>query len=279
MTEFLDILLSFPTVAFTVPLGLTLLYWLLVIFGGADVDMLDGGAGGALDGAADGALDGAVDGALDGAADGALDGVVDGGVDGAAEGIDLDHAGDALGSFSAVAMLAAVLRLGRVPATFALSAFLLWGWSVSFLLTWGWRHGWILPVPAALFGAVTLLGASVGGALLTNLTVRPFEVVFKKERMRTRADLFGEVCTLRTSHADAGFGHAELTVDHDVLRIEVRCDRPNNAMARGDEALIVSYDEARRAYVVEPMHAIEGELLEAAERRRQASRARRGISS
>ncbi|MCB9797715.1 MAG: glycine zipper family protein [Alphaproteobacteria bacterium] len=98
MTEVLAVILSFPTVLFTGMLGLTLLYWVFVIFGAVDLDFLDGGADGAIEGAleggADGALDGAfdaVDGAFDGAADGALDGAfeaADGALDGAFEAAD-----------------------------------------------------------------------------------------------------------------------------------------------------------------------------------------------
>ena len=83
MTEFLDIILSMPTLLFTVPLGLMLAYWVTVIVGGIDIDFLDGGADGAVEGALDGVMDGAVDGALDGVMDGAVDGALDGVMDGA----------------------------------------------------------------------------------------------------------------------------------------------------------------------------------------------------
>ncbi|HSF15399.1 MAG TPA: DNA repair ATPase [Vicinamibacteria bacterium] len=45
MLAFLTTVLSFPTVVFTVLLGLTLLYWLVVIAGAVDLDFLDGVVG------------------------------------------------------------------------------------------------------------------------------------------------------------------------------------------------------------------------------------------
>lgn len=81
-------LMAMPTGIFTVLLGLVILYWVLFLIGGLDLDVLggaDGAAEGALEGAAEGALEGAAGGAVEGAADGALDGVdrVDGAVEGA----------------------------------------------------------------------------------------------------------------------------------------------------------------------------------------------------
>lgn len=87
MAEVLTVILSFPTVLFTGLLGLTLFYWVFVIFGAVDLDFLDGGADGALEGALEGGADGALDGALE-AADGVLDGAADGALDGAFDAAD-----------------------------------------------------------------------------------------------------------------------------------------------------------------------------------------------
>lgn len=47
MSEFLTAILAFPTVLFTLPLGVVLLYWLLVLLGALDLDLFDfGGDGG-----------------------------------------------------------------------------------------------------------------------------------------------------------------------------------------------------------------------------------------
>jgi len=103
MEAFLAEILAFPTVIFTICLGLILVYWFTVILGVLDLDAFDS-AGGAADGGLD-ALDGAGDaleakaGMLDGAAE-ALEAKA-GMLDGAAEALEakagmLDGAAEAL---------------------------------------------------------------------------------------------------------------------------------------------------------------------------------------
>jgi hypothetical protein len=60
MSEFLSAILAFPTVLFTIPLGVVLLYWLLVLLGALDLELFDvlGDADGDVDGDGDtGVLD------------------------------------------------------------------------------------------------------------------------------------------------------------------------------------------------------------------------------
>ena len=158
MNEFLTHITMFPTVVFTIPLGVFLLYWLTVIFGLIDLDSAEGadgaleGTDGAMEGAdgamegADGAMEGA-DGALEGAdgamegADGAMEGV-DGaadGVDGATEGADIadgadghdsDHSHHGPGAFSSLLMF---LGLTGVPMGVMLSVLFLTAWIVSYV--------------------------------------------------------------------------------------------------------------------------------------------------
>ena len=68
MMELLQSLLSFPVVLFTVPLGISVVYWMFVIVGAVDVDAFG------LDGAAEGLVEGATEGAVEGAAEGAMEG-------------------------------------------------------------------------------------------------------------------------------------------------------------------------------------------------------------
>ncbi|WP_432984187.1 hypothetical protein [Dactylosporangium sp. CA-233914] len=55
MGEFLDAILGFPTVLFTFLLVIVIAYWLIVLFGGADTEVLDGDV---VDGVADGGFGG-----------------------------------------------------------------------------------------------------------------------------------------------------------------------------------------------------------------------------
>ncbi|MFY0576512.1 hypothetical protein ACN28S_21115 [Cystobacter fuscus] len=73
MTDFLAAILAFPTVLFTIPLGVVVGYWLTVIVGAVGIDVLDGGdMGGALEGGAKGAIEGGAKAALEGHAHGSF---------------------------------------------------------------------------------------------------------------------------------------------------------------------------------------------------------------
>src|SRR5688572_24031519 len=85
MNEFIAVAFGFPTVCFTIPLALLVLYWITVTVGVIDIDVLggaDAGADGVIEAAAgkmEGVLDaaaGKMEGALDAAA-GKIEGAMD----------------------------------------------------------------------------------------------------------------------------------------------------------------------------------------------------------
>ena len=231
MDGFLDIVLSFPTLLFTLGLLGASLYWSLVVVGAADLELVDG-----LDGLFDG-----LDGALDG-----VDGAVDAGAEAAGE-----AAMEGLLGFTPFVMLANVLRLGRVPLTVSGTFFVLGGFAISYVLAWlGREFPGALP-PAAMLTGATLLSL-VGAFATSNLASRPLEPFFQLARGRENSSLIGETCELSTGRVDGGFGQAHAQVEGDDLLFQVRCDSPN-ALRRGDRVLIVSFDRQRHAFVVEPL--------------------------
>lgn len=146
--------------------------------------------------------------------------------------------------------LANALRLRKVPVTVSLSLLAFWGWIAAFVLTW-------LTPDATITAAASFVGALVISAMLTNLTSRPFEPIFRSTEGRDRSSLTGEVCEIRTSRVDDRFGQATAMVGSDDLVLQVRCDTANNGLASGGKALIVHYDERREAFVVEPLATVE----------------------
>ncbi|MEZ4323189.1 MAG: glycine zipper family protein [Myxococcota bacterium] len=253
MTLFLDIVFSFPTLLFTLALCLASLYWMMVILGALDIEALEVGDG-LLDGALDG-IDGAIEG-LDGALD-VADSAIEGALDGATEAVDgaADGAAESgIGLLTPLLFLANVFRVGRVPVTVSLTAFSLWGWVMGFVLTWLYQGAPGL-VPHFVFGILSMIAVCVLSAGLTNVSVRPLEPLFKLHKARERKTLLGEVCEITTGRVDAEFGQATVQLGGDDLLFQVRCDKPN-PLRKGDPALIVSFDRAREAYVIEPMSAI-----------------------
>src|SRR6185312_14735876 len=86
---------------------------------------------------------------------------------------------------------------------------------------------------------------------VASLLVRPLAPVFKIKEGKFNADYVGSLCTITTNSVDTGFGFANIEDGHSLVQIAVRCDQPGK-LARGDKALIIEFDPARRTFVVEP---------------------------
>ncbi|MFC1610511.1 hypothetical protein ACFL6C_06110 [Myxococcota bacterium] len=271
MVALLEAILSFPTVLFTVPLGLCLLYWLFVIVGAFDIEMLDAvtGAGEAADGAIDGAVEAAVEGTADaaaeaavegvmeGAAEGALDGIGDAAVDGVAEGAvegaaDGAIEGAAHAPASGLAMVLSLLRIGKVPITITFSLMFLFGWLLSatamaFLgetLAAGGLLGMLAKTGVAI-------GSLLGGGAITSVLTRPLERVFSLQEAASATQLVGKTGRLTTSSVRGDFGQASVSHRQADLVLQVRC-AGSNALKKGDDVVIVAYDKDNNTYTVRP---------------------------
>lgn len=209
---------QFPTVVFTIGLGVCLIYWLFVLLGALDIDLF---------GHAD------VDGG--GADVGGHD------VDAGGHDLDADH--------GHTSSLWSGLGLAKVPITISISAIML----VCFFLSILAMHyapsflGEASWVQAAILPATLIVGIPLAGLL-----VRPLGGVFELKEGKSNQDYVGHTCTVTTGHVDEGFGQATVEDGGTVLVIPVRCDKPG-ALQRNDKALIIDFDTDRHAYVVEPV--------------------------
>jgi hypothetical protein len=225
---FFDIILGFPTILYTVPLGLALLYWLFVIVGALDIDLIS--------------LDG-VDGALDGAAEGALEGVAEG--------------ADAIGHGGGLASLLSALNLGKVPLTISFSFIIFFGWIASYI--GASVVGSAVPAGTAhtLLDVAVMLLAGVLGVAVTSQAVRPLAPAFHTHQAASRDASVGKLCTIRTGSVTETFGQAEVADGGAGLLLEVRAPE-GNGLKRGDQALIYDYDAERELFLVEPLAPLEG---------------------
>lgn len=214
MNELVQASLQFPTVVFTIALGIAMVYWVFVLIGALDLDLLGGGH-----------VDLDVAGGHD---------VGVGGHDVGADGHDVDGGGVWHG-----------LGLGAVPITISMSLILLLCWSGSLLA----MHYVVSNATWLRWLVVPLL--FVLALPITALLIRPLAPVFAVKEGKFNADYIGHSCTINTGTVDENFGQATLEDGGTVLVISVRCDRPGK-LARGDTALIIEFDPARQAYVVEP---------------------------
>jgi hypothetical protein len=226
----LDASVRFPTVIFTIGLGICLVYWLFVLLGALDIDLLGAEHAGE---AAKGTVE-------------ALKGL---GHDvGHDVGHGVDHDVDIDGGFWDA------LGLASVPLTISVSVIMLVCWCASLMAmhyggnSIGTLGGWL---PAIVLLGVVILGIPIAGVL-----VRPLAPVFEVKEGKRNRDYVGHTCTITTGHVDDDFGQATIEDGGTVLVIPVRCDR-KGALGRGHKALVIDFDEARAAYVVEPTSLME----------------------
>jgi len=248
MTPFLESILSFPTVFFTILMGVTLTYWLCVILGAVGIDVLDGD----LDLTA-GAK--AASGVFEGGAK-AAGGLLEGGAKAASgvfEGADVhghaghDHDADTDGSG-----LFASLGFAGIPVTISFSFVIFAAWILS-IASRGIAYNLLGSlVPGAVIGGGLFVLCSVLGTLAASLAVRPLRPVFIAQQAPGRDSLMGRVCTINSGSVTDAHGHATLADGGAGLILNVFCAR-DNPLKRGDQALILGYDPARDVYEVEPV--------------------------
>jgi hypothetical protein len=220
LTEFLNAILAFPTVVYTILLGVVVVYWLFVLLGALDIDLLG-----------DADLDG------HGHADLHLDG--HGHVDGHGH----HHHGDAE-SPGGLAGLIQSLGLGGVPVTLTLSVLILaaWGFCLGALELLG-SAGWTRVAAPLLSLALAVP--------VTAVLVRPLRRFYATFAAPSHRDLLGKLCTITTLRVDERYGQAEVEDGAAGLLVQVRSTDPGR-LHRGDRALIFDYKD--EVFYVEPVN-------------------------
>lgn len=217
---------AFPTNALSILMVAAVLYWLLVIIGALDIDLLhfdhdighDHDVGGHHD-----------------------------------SGSDHDsHAG-----YNPNVILE-FLRIGKVPLTLIASLFVFSAWSVSLASTtvlrpmlpgWSW---WF-------FGGLTLIAAAVIAFLATGIILAPLAKLFSLEGEHAANDLIGKMVEVTSSTVDPRFGTAryDRPTGEDVI-LNVICDA-RHILKRGDQAVVMEYDRATGVYRIAPLpHTLPG---------------------
>jgi len=272
MSEMLTAIVGYPGIVTTVLLGVVLAYWLFVMFGALDIDLfggdgaLEGASKGAMDGLADGAIHGAAKGVAEGIADGAADGAVEGHIDGAVEGAAHGHADGAVdgvakaaGAARAVghgaaeaADLMSIANFRSVPVTVMMSVVVCFAWLFCVLGSRSLQAAASsVPLPWWLLGTLILVLSFLLALVPTAVAIRPMSRFFVTHQAKRHAELVGKVCVVTTGRVDARFGQASLESDGMSLLIQVRSDHATD-LKKGAKALIVSWDDARHAFLVEP---------------------------
>lgn len=223
LAHVLAIALTFPSVVYTVLLGVVLVYWLFVMIGAVH---LDG----------------------DGAADGALDGI-DGGHAGLEGHGDVGDVGGGHGG--ALSGILASLELRSAPVTVVFSVLVLFAWLFSVL---GMQAANALLSEASLTLArfAVFVLAPLVALPFTSVAIRPLARVFLPSVSTEKRDLVGKICTVRTGTVTDRFGEALLEDGGAGLVVRVRVET-GEVLKRGAQVVILGYDEERQEFTVAPM--------------------------
>jgi hypothetical protein len=227
MDELLATLFAMPTLPWTCLVIASVVYWLTVILGALDLNVL-GGAEGKV------------------AADvGHAHDVGDGGAE-LADGVAAKE--------GVLTSLLSALKLRSVPVTITLSFLGLYGWIVSYVLCTNVVTA--LPLPAVAVSALVFLASFVASLLATSASIRPLAPLFATKQGTRHKELVGKVVRITTGRVDGKFGEGHLDDGAAGLQLQVRCADPD-ALARDDEALILGWDPKTESFEVEPMSKIE----------------------
>ncbi|MDR3351695.1 MAG: DUF1449 family protein [Zoogloeaceae bacterium] len=232
--EFLAAILSYPTVVYTVLLGVVLVYWSLAIIGlvdfehsGPDLDLEIGGD---------------VDMSLEA-----------GDAGDAAPTSESHHLMDGEAHIEQVSTLASylvALGLGGVPFSIVASLLVLFAWLISSIAAL-WVLAWVpTDILRFLAGSVLLLASLAFAIPPTAFCVRPLRRLFVTHNAISNASLVGQECVILTGTVDEKFGRAEVPAHGAGYHIRVIAETPN-PLKRGDKAIIMEYDEAARLYRIQ----------------------------
>ncbi|HYP91404.1 MAG TPA: hypothetical protein VEQ59_24725, partial [Polyangiaceae bacterium] len=181
MAEVFVLALSFPSVVFTVLLGVVLIYWTFVMVG---VIHIGEGSEGALDGHLDGATKGMLEGAVDHLGGGHADVGDIGGGDGD---FDVGDGDDGDGGSGALAAIMSALHLRSVPATVVFSLMITFAWLVS-VVTMQLITRMAPALSGVALSAAVLLGSFVLALPLTSFAARPLAKVFAPKHAPLKSD-------------------------------------------------------------------------------------------
>ncbi len=233
MNELLLTAFGFPTVVFTVLLGVVLAYWVLVFLGALSVNLL---------GAGDVGLDGH---------DVGLDGH-DLGLDGHGEVGEVGDVGDAGGhDVGDGTSLLGALKLRSAPATLVLSLITTFSWLFSVLLS-GAVHGYVPSLEGLLTKLAVLIAAPLLSLPLVALTIRPLAPLFIVHQAKAHKELVGQIVTIRSGSVSKRFGEATFDDGAAGFIVQVRSDG-DEGLGRGDQALLIAWDEAHDTFTAAPM--------------------------
>jgi len=231
-------------VVFTVLLLLLILYWIMVILGGLDVNLFDIDLGDADIG---GNVDVDVDIGAD--ADVGVDMDADADVDIGGD-ADVDaHAGVDGADAGALRSVLHFFYVGEVPVMILVSIFILSCWTISVIANYYLNPGGSLILGLPIFAGNVFVSAFICKVFAMPLK-RLFEA-FDKDANAPR-EVMGRICIVTTTTVSKKMGQAEVRTKGAPLLLNVVSDS-DHVFKKGDEGVITGKDKKTGVYTIAPV--------------------------
>jgi hypothetical protein len=133
------------------------------------------------------------------------------------------------------------LGVTGIPLTMFAGVSCVFAWLASFTAMRFLPDATLVKIAVGLIAPV--LGLAIGSR-----AVRPFRSFFTTATGRTRKQLVGKICTIRSLHVNDSLGTAEIG----DLVADVRCFREND-LTLGSKAIVYDYDSESQTYHVGPI--------------------------
>lgn len=215
----------------TVFLLLILVYWIFVIIGAMDMDVIN------IDIETDVDLDVDVD------VDADVDMDTDADVDS-----DVDADSHDIGSVAFLNSILTFFNLGKIPFMVWLSFLIIPMWVISILF----NH--YLHNSSFLISLVALIPNLVASLLVSKVLTTPIAVIFTKIK-KNDDDSFkytGKMCTVLMQASHNRFGQAEIKRDGNTYRVNILTKNESIVLDKGQTALIIEFIPEKKCYLVEP---------------------------
>jgi hypothetical protein len=164
--------------------------------------------------------------------------------------LDVDMDADVSGVGGLTGLLS-TLGLTGPPVTVILSLLIVLSWLFSYFSS---AHLLALFPQGVLhyaFGAVLSMLCFVVSIPITALVIKPLKSMFVVHGAKSKSHYIGSVCKITTLEVTDSFGQAEIDDGQAGIIISVRSANPNN-LRKGDRAVVISYDQNKGTYEVEP---------------------------
>ena len=253
----LDAVVTFPGAMYSALLGVVVLYWLSMLMGAVDIDLLGGADHAGADGAADGAMH--ADGAAGSHGGHGHVGDADGGD---ADGGDADG-GDAGDADGGVLGALGALGLRKLPMTVSVSLLVIWGWLISVLGTVMLAATAARYVPMGVFRGLLFAVSLIASLKLASVSARPIAPLFVANKASRREHLVGKLAEVSTGRLDAGFGQVLVGDGGAGLLIDARHEG-GVVLKRGDQVIVTSWDADKGFVLVEPLDRFTSVRIDAA---------------